>query len=275
MLRQLFAVSAVCGLFPFTAPAAVLSFNELSPGRPYSGGGSYSNTSAFSSGGATFNNSYTDFGGGFESWFGWAYSNTTDTATAGYTNQFSAYPGGGSDGSGGVAAGTTFLVASEDTFSPFPPTITFDAGQYATSLRITNTTYSYLSMLNGDSFAKKFGGSSGNDADWFKLTISGFTSENVATGTVEFYLADFRFEDNSLDYIVDDWAMVDLSGLGSNTSVLQFTLSSSDNGSFGMNTPATFAIDDITVVPEPSTYALLGFGVAVLAFLHRRKRCRS
>ena len=58
------------------------------------------------------------------------------------------------------------------------------------------------------------------------------------------YLADFTAEAAEEDYILDAWTWVDLSSLGE-VSGLQFTLSSSDNGEYGMNTPAYFAIDDI------------------------------
>ena len=37
-------------------------------------------------------------------------------------------------------------------------------------------------------------------------------------------------------------------------------MSSSDTGSYGMNTPAYFAMDSLTTVPEPMTIALLGLG---------------
>jgi len=64
-------------------------------------------------------------------------------------------------------------------------------------------------------------------------------------------LADFRFEDNSMDYIVDEWTFIDVSSLGGGSSIpktqLVFTLSSTDNGQFGMNTPAYFCLDDITI----------------------------
>jgi hypothetical protein len=36
-------------------------------------------------------------------------------------------------------------------------------------------------MLNGDSFAKKFGGASGNDPDFFKLTIIGKNAAEQTT----------------------------------------------------------------------------------------------
>ena len=110
-------------------------------------------------------------------------------------------------------------------------------------------------MRDGDSFAKKFGGPTGNDPDYFRLTILGRDAANNSTGSVEFYLADYRFANNSLDYIVSQWTTVDLSSLGATTTSLQFALDSTDNDPvFGMNTPAYFAIDDVaftSVVPEP------------------------
>ena len=137
---------------------------------------------------------------------------------------------------------------------------------------ITNTTYAALSMLNGDSFAKKFGGASGNDPDWFLLTITGKNASGGTTGTVDFYLADYQFENNANDYIVDDWTFVDLTALGDIVKSLEFALSSSDVGQWGMNTPASFAMDSLTVVPEPSTLVLLcGAGVAGAVWRYRRR----
>jgi hypothetical protein len=124
-------------------------------------------------------------------------------------------------------------------------------------------------MRDGDQFAKKFGGDSGNDEDFFKLEIQGFRG-TVATGSVDFFLADYRFANNSQDYLVDQWARVNLSSLGAVDS-LKFALSSSDLGQFGMNTPAYFAMDRIafSAVPEPGSIALLGIAGAA-AWLRRR-----
>jgi hypothetical protein len=153
-------------------------------------------------------------------------------------------------------------------------------------MQVTNTTYAYLSMQNGDAFAKKFGGPSGNDPDWFKLTIYGKDLANQILGTVEFYLADFRFVDNTLDYIVHRWATVDLTPISS-ARILEFSLDSSDVGRWGMNTPAYFALDNIVfqtlgsgaeVVPEPASLALLASGLAAVgagAWLRRRKRAAT
>jgi len=126
---------------------------------------------------------------------------------------------------------------------------------------VTNNNYTYYSMLNGDDWAKKFGGSSGDDEDWFALTVTGKDASESIVGAVDFYLADYRFSDNSQDYIIDTWQFVDLSSLGIVKS-LEFTLNSSDVGDFGMNTPAYFVID--TVVPEPATIILMALGGVLL-----------
>jgi hypothetical protein len=122
-------------------------------------------------------------------------------------------------------------------------------------------------MRDGDTFAKKFGGDFGNDADWLKLTISGFIGGNPTGAFIDFYLADFRFSNNSQDYIIDEWTAVDFSPLGS-ADQIRFSMSSSDNGAFGMNTPSFFAIDNVAV-PEPSALvcSLAGLGIAL-----RRRR---
>lgn len=214
----------------------------------------------FTSGGVQFANSYnTDFG----SWSGWGYSTITDVTTAGFGNQYSANTGGGSgDGVYGIYS------------QPFSVGPTMTLGVNAStpqSMFITNTTYASQSMLNGDDFAKQFGGDTGDDPDFFLLTIRGFNSSSAEIGSVDFYLADYRFADNSEDYIIDSWTEVDLTSLGTEVAALQFNLSSSDNGDFGMNTPAYFAMDDFSAVPEPAAFGLL-FGAVALGFVTLRRR---
>jgi hypothetical protein len=106
---------------------------------------------------------------------------------------------------------------------------------------VTNSTYAALSMLNGDAVAKKF---SYADHDWFKLKIKGFDHTGEAKDSIDFYLADFRTSSSA--GIISEWTKVDLSSLG-DVQKLQFSLSSSDNGAWGMNTPAYFCIDDLAI----------------------------
>ena len=195
----------------------------------------------FQSNGLLFNN---EFNATFGSWSGWSFSNTTDSTTAGFTNQYSAIAGRGAGKSDTYAVATAFDGALVPTVSRDPET----SGDFG-SIRITNTTYAALSMMQGDDFAKKFGGESGDDPDFFLLTIEGINDSGASVGVVDFYLADFRFADNRLDYIVDEWTMVDLSSLAGAVE-LAFALSSSDVGSFGMNTPAYFAVDDVEMANE-------------------------
>ncbi len=220
--------------------------------------------STFSSGAASLEHRYESLYG---SWSGWTYSNETDMATEGFTNQFSVYNTGGAGGSQNYALA---YVSSYDTAAT---AITFDAPVLAESVAITNTTYAALSMKNGDAFAKKFGGASGNDADWFRLTIIGKDEQGGVTGSVDFYLADFRFSDNSQDYIVDQWASVNLSGLGL-VSSLEFQMASSDSGQYGINTPTYFALDNLSVttaVPEASSLAMVLAGLGLVAGVARRR----
>ena len=233
------------------AQAADFQDLTLAPNSAYNGS---DGAGGFTSHGVFFANNYnTTFG----SWSGFAYSNKTDTTTAGFANQYSAIPGAGAGGSSIYGVSYT---GSNDTI------VTLPAGRSVASASLTNTTYAYLSMRDGDGFAKKFGGVSGTDPDFLKLTINGLDATNVVIGSVDFYLADFRSAVNAEDCILSSWAEVDLSSLSA-ARKLSFELSSSDNGTFGMNTPSYFAIDNLVTVPEPATLGLAG--LACFAALRR------
>ena len=206
----------------------------------------------------TFANQFTNYGGGC-CWDGWSVSNHGDATTPGFGNQYSSVAGGGFGGGG------QFGVAYTDSAD-----ITLGTAESITGMYLTNTTYTALSMLNGDGFAKQFGGVTGTDADWFNVTIEGSLAGGV-TSSVVFYLADYRFADSNDDYIVDEWTWVDLSSLGL-VDQLTFTFGSSDVGGFGINTPTYLAADFITSVPEPGTGLLCGLGLVALA--RRTKRSR-
>ncbi len=170
------------------------------------------------------------------SWSGWAISSMNDTTTPGYLNDLSSITGSGYDGSTTYA--TTFVVGESILKLQGAA-----EGGMVNGFYITNNTYTYLSMLNGDGFAKKFGGLLGDDPDYLVLTIKKYKDGVLGMDSVNFYLADYRFEDNSQDYIVSDWQYVDLTSLGDVDS-LSFTLDSTDKSSVGMNTPAYFSMDN-------------------------------
>jgi len=181
-----------------------------------------------------------DFGGFWAE--GWAMSTVRDSVTSGFGNLYGAKPGAGVE-SFGYAIGQqgAKIILDEDA-----------AGKVVFGLYITNTTFAHNSMRDGDDFAKQFGGEDGTDPDFFKLEIQKYANGQLAPQTVEFYLADFRADDSSEDYIVNDWQWVDLTSLG-NVDSLQFTLSSSDIGDYGINTPLFFAIDNLELTNAIST----------------------
>jgi len=188
--------------------------------------------------GFTFDNLFfpNTYDADFDFWTGWAISATTDVTTAGFMNQYSAISGEGASGTPAYAVS----FASPESY------ITLDLDQTSgmltiPSMQVNNSTYTYLSMRDGDSFAKKFGGETGNDPDFFLLTIKTYL-ENDLQDSILFYLADYRFEDNSEDYLVDEWTKIEFPNVVVDS--VTFGLSSSDNGMFGMNTPAYFCADE-------------------------------
>lgn len=236
-----------------SATAATITFDELDPGSQGYWNGS-DESGGFSSGSATFANTYVPAWG---SWSGFAYSNLGDTSTAGWGNQYSSYAGGGLGGAGNFA-----MASGSSTPGEEGPTITLSSPTDLSGLGawFTNATYAALSVRDGDGFSDPFG-----PDDYLKLTIHGYNGVD-ATGTVDFYLADFR--DGASD-IVDSWTWVNLSSLGT-VDKLAFSFDSSDVGMFGINKPTYFAMDNLLSVPEPSTALALLAGLALLARRRRR-----
>ncbi len=183
----------------------------------------------------SFNSTYSFF-------TGFALSTMTDTITEGFLNQYSVISGVGANNTMTYAIG--YLTADNSIY--------VNNGSLLESLQINNTTFAGLSIQNGDGFAKKFGGETGDDPDFFLLTMK-FYDNNIPTGdSIEFYLADYRFDDNELDYIIKDWTTIDLSEINSSYDEIKLILSSSDIGAFGMNTPAYIAIDELQFLPSSS-----------------------
>ena len=204
MKKMMWVIVGLLFLSIPSADAEIVTFDDLNLGPDSFYNGS-DGAGEFESNGVVFNIFYDDEFGPY--WEGVAYSNTTDTTTPDFTNQYSAITGTGADNSS--IYGVAYLG-----FYGIIPTITFADEVNLAKAYITNTTYAFLAMQNGNAPAKKFGGDDGDDPDWFLLTITGKDVDENVTGVIEFYLADFRFADNSQDYIIDDWTAVDLGGLG-------------------------------------------------------------
>jgi hypothetical protein len=251
-------VAAVLAAIPgLSGRASLVTFDGFTlPPAGYDNGSS--GHGGFTEAGVFFNNSYNAM---FGSWSGFAVSNVNDPSTAGWGNQYAvASPGTGHGGAGqyAVVYDDTFVGGSTDF-------IRFSSERSPLSLRVNNTAYAAQSMLLGDAFTKKFGGVSGGDPDWFRMTIRATDLSDMPTGTpVDVYLADFRSDDPADDYVLQEWRLVDLTPLGSSVHTLHFDFGSTDNGTFGMNTPAYAAFDNLVVVPEPAAAGLAAFGLLLL-----------
>lgn len=232
-------VLVLVGALGATAGATVATFEDLAlPVGSYWNGSDGSG--GFSSGEVFFANNYDPEWG---SWDGFVYSNLADANASSWESQYHAIPG---QGQGGSATYGVAFVGWQG-----PPTVALAAPQTVAGIYVTNNNYAYYDMLYGGPFSKKFGGASGSDEDWFKLTIAGLDAAGEITGAVDFYLADYRFADNEKDTIVGSWTFVDLTSLGEVTA-LQFSLDSSDTGMFGMNTPGYFCLDSLIAAPAPT-----------------------
>lgn len=263
MFRQL--SHSACFFFfscSFIFSATIVDFDDLSLAENTHDAGDPS-SSPFSSRGVSFGRTWNpQCNNGCPT--GWAFSNEIDMSTAGFTNPYSAFArpnGGGYDGSLNFAVANNLQRGEAIVSFPGPATIN---GMY-----ITNTTYAYLSVADGNDGAGFVKGPFG-PGDWFQLTVFGLDALGQETGSVEFLLADF-IESNT--GVVDEWTWVDLNGLGSNVSSLEFEMSSTDTGQFGMNTPAYFAIDNLTfqLVPEPTRTTLLSLFVLFSLLRFRQK----
>lgn len=220
---------------PLLVSATLITFeeNSLAPDTFFD---PQSNTT-FTSAGVTFNHTWNTT---FDCcWGNFTYSNRTDTTTAGFTNDRSAITGGGAGGSRNY--GVSFGGGAN---------INFGSAVNLRSAEFTNTTYAYLSMLNGDSLVEAF-----DVNDFFRLTINGLDHLGNIISSTLFSLAE------GTD-IIDEWTFADLSALGT-VHGLSFDYSGSDFSVFPSGTfldiPTYLAIDNIEYyeVPEPNVSWLL------------------
>jgi hypothetical protein len=183
-----------------------------------------------------FENQYNS---AWKSWSGFSYSQKNDVTSSGFENEFSVVDPANQKNKFAVF----YPSFGGDTFVSLSGT-----GEYEPqSVDLCNSTYTALSLKNGNSFCKKFGGNTGTDPDWFKVTISGYNRSDIKVSSLDIYLADYRFTDPSKDFILSKWTTFDLKSLGK-VNKITFTFSSSDTGAYGVNTPTYVCLDNIKYI---------------------------
>jgi hypothetical protein len=241
---RLFFISLLCSLLSIHSfSQTTINFEELSLPNSSWWVGANGTEDGFISNGAFFPTYFDSAFGGY--WgSGFAYSNMTDSVTSGFLNMYSSKAGSG------YLSSNNYSVNYDDGYF-LPGQINGTYNFEMQEVYLSNNTFAFNSMRDGDDYAKKFGGVSGNDPDFFSVTFDGFLNGQSVGTSVVFYLADFRFEDNTLDYLVRDWTLVDLTALGTVDSVT-FHFESSDIGDFGINTPLYFCMDDLKMNAVPN-----------------------
>jgi hypothetical protein len=204
-----------------------LAPNSFYNGSDFKGG--------FKSGSAYFTNMHdTTFG---TYWEGFSVSNTKDDSTTGYLNQYSAITGGAKNGDnyGVFYVGGKIILDSTIQNNPI------------SGFFITNSTYTYFDMKNGSQFSKKFGGPTGKDPDYLRVVISAWKNGGMPADTsIKVYLADLTSIDSTKDYILNTWKWVNL-GMFGQVDSFAFKMESSDTGTFGINTPRYFCMDNFNL----------------------------
>ena len=191
-------------------------------------------TGGFSSGNATFPNSYTKYDT-YDVWHGFAYSNVVNITTKDYTNQYASIAGSGAEGSDNYALLYSFLK----------DTITFSVPEKITNISVSNSTYAYSVMKEGDDWGTpKMGGEDGKSQDYFKLIIGALDESGNTIGTGNLFLADFDSTRVSPGYVSNSWTDIDLSVFGY-VKHLTFSFDSNIKNDFGILIPTYVCIDNI------------------------------
>ena len=193
----------------------------------------------FKSGSYEFVNSVNPAWG---SWMGCSYSNTTATTYASFeTDQWNSAAGHGAAGSAnyGVLYGNSL---------PMEVIKVADApeGRVVKGMNITNSAWVVECVKNGSGVAKKF-----EKGSWFKVIFTG-TKADKSTASVEYYLADYRSENEADWTCLTDWAWIDLSSLGKVVS-LSVSFDGTDKSYGYLSTSTYVCIDNVGCEKNTST----------------------
>ena len=205
--------------------------------------GSKNMVGTFKSGSYEFVNSFTPE---WSSWTGCSYSNMTATSFASYvTDQWNSAAGHGANGS----ANYCVLYGNSIPNMPMEIIKVLDGGaegRIIAGMNITNSAWVVECVKNGNGAANKF-----KQGSWFKVIFTG-TKADKSTASVEYYLADYRSENEADWTCLTDWAWLDLSSLGKVVS-LSISFDGTDKSYGYLNTSTYVCIDNVGCEKNLST----------------------
>ena len=188
---------------------------------------------SFVSGSFKFDNFYSPDYGGY--WGNYGYANRTSTTFENMiSDQFNNAVGGGVNGS------ENYMVAYPSSWygSNVITVMNKPEGDVISGFYVTNTAWVVDAILHGDGMSDDDGAPFGK-GDYLKLTI---TADN--DNSMDYYLADYRSNDESEHYYLDSWEWVDLTSLGT-VKTLSFAITGTKKDNYGLTTPAYFCMDDL------------------------------
>jgi len=169
-----------------------------------------------------------------EDWSGFAFSENTNKSNASPENEFSVYYTSGAESS------KIFTVFKQSDNIDHRILFTDNKAHIIKSIEVNNSTWAYLTMQDGGIFDKK------NNMDYYCLTIIGFDATGTELSSLDFCLADYRFETSNERYIVNSWRTIDLTSLGEVYS-LGFKLTSSIDTDPEKFLPKYFCMDNLKI----------------------------
>ena len=119
-------------------------------------------------------------------------------------------------------------------------------GRVVKGMNITNSAWVVECVKNGNGAANKF-----KQGSWFKVIFTG-TKADKSTASVDYYLADYRSENESEWTCLTDWAWIDLSSLGKVVS-LSVSFDGTDKSYGYLNTSTYVCIDNVGCEKNVST----------------------
>ena len=243
MRRRLFLL-ALCLPLPLHAAQTVVSFDA-----PFTGPNQHLNDSSLSIGPATFlNTTYESYGS--LCWAGYAFSTVSNTTDGSYLNQYApAQP-----------LPRACAIGYHDYYQSITPTLRFALPAAPKSVQINNTTYAALTLRDGDGygFSQPF-----SDGDYFYLTLTATDLDGQVVAATNHTLADFR---SGRSFIQTNWSSLDLSWMPPNVASLVGTLTTSDVGTYGPNTPMYFALADFTYAYSSGADGIASTNPAILCW---------
>ena len=167
-------------------------------------------------------------------WGGFALSNQTSTVFESYADQFKSAVGSGHNSA-------NYAVVYSYTGANYAANVTNAAdGADVSGFYVTNTANNVNAYVNGDGMSTAPGGFA--KGDWFKMTVNVVKADDT-TASIDYYLADYRADNEADHYYLDTWQWVDLRQFGK-IKKMTFGFEGTKRNAYGLTTPTYACLDD-------------------------------